>query len=466
MAAKGQKCVWAATSHQEEFPPLTNENPASNTQAGGAPDQQRCLVDAASDYGRAAGPGLAARMRALAPKGRIRGNLGSECAGRRWELPAAPESSSTVKTGERDGRCAPAGHARDRGMHPDAMGAGKSSANIPGPAERMEDGVRNDKTSALLTAELGGAQDVRARQEVRQGTLAAKETTERKQKEEQAAAAEAHCRKEEKALKTARKKASKEATARKKAEKEETKKMEERERLKKEECESESEEEMLADDEAMKMLQQRKLREKAKKILDEMKDTLRHFVCPNTSCRVLISHVQTWTAAKEEDGSNSAEVPMGEGGKSEGGDGGAAAKEERVMSVEEAGVSSAMANESGKGYEVHTGFNTFLPAGYKMEVPNPQVPEHCPACGSKLPPEMFACCHKEDEITSDLERALGQDGLRVFLPKNAEAVLHGVRGHKEQRIYGKGAGEERDRKPQVNGKGGDETIQIKVKMGG
>jgi hypothetical protein len=27
-------------------------------------------------------------------------------------------------------------------------------------------------------------------------------------------------------------------------------------------------------------------------------------------------------------------------------------------------------------------------------------------------------------------------------------------------------GEERDRKPQVNGKGGDETIQIKVKMGG
>jgi hypothetical protein len=83
-------------------------------------------------------------------------------------------------------------------MHPDAMGAGKSSAHSPGPAERM-------------------------------------------------AAAEAHCRKEEKALKTARKKASKEATARKKAEKEETKKMEERERLKKEECESESEEEMLAD---------------------------------------------------------------------------------------------------------------------------------------------------------------------------------------------------------------------------
>ena len=205
-----------------------------------------------------------------------------------------------------------------------------------------------------------------------------------------------------KAPKTARKKASKEATARKKAEK-------------------------------------RKLREKAKKILEEMKDTLRHFVCPNTSCRVLISHVQTWTAAKEEDGSNSAEVPMGLGGKSEGGDGGAAAKEERVMSVEEAGVSYAMANETGKSYEVHAGFNTFLPEGYKMEVPNPQVPEHCPACGSKLPPEMFACCHKEDELSSDLERALGQDGLRVFLPKNAEAVLHGVRGHREQRIYGKGA---------------------------
>jgi hypothetical protein len=27
-------------------------------------------------------------------------------------------------------------------------------------------------------------------------------------------------------------------------------------------------------------------------------------------------------------------------------------------------------------------------------------------------------------------------------------------------------GEERDRKPQVNGQGGDETIQIRVKMGG
>lgn len=178
---------------------IPNDYPASNTQEASAPDLQRCLTNAASDCGQAAG--LAAEMRALAQKGRIRGNRGNECAGRTSRLPDAPVSPSAGETGLCDGECTAAVHTRDRSklcIHQDVLqGAGKPSANSPVPAAHMGDGVRHDKMSAFLTAELGMAQDVSAWKDFRQGTLAAKKTTERKQKEEQALAAEAHCRKQE-----------------------------------------------------------------------------------------------------------------------------------------------------------------------------------------------------------------------------------------------------------------------------